>query len=258
MSDQIHSLSENPAAETLLRFHEVAAGYGSKIVLNNLSFSIEKGDYLAIVGSNGAGKTTLLRTLLGLLSPVSGRIETPCGALHFGYVPQLSSLDEIFPLTSLEIVVMGLFGRLGAFKRPGKAQRQQAREALQEVGIGEMENQLFREMSGGQKQRTLIARALVAKPDILILDEHTNNLDIVGERAIMGLVDEVHTKHQIAVVMVTHSLSVVANHAKHIGLIRQGRFDFAPVERVMQSDYLSEFYGVPLRVLEIDGVRAIL
>ncbi len=249
---------EIQAIETLLRFHDVAAGYGRHIVLQNLSFSIEKGDYLAIVGSNGAGKTTLLRTLLGLLPPVGGRLEMPCGALHFGYVPQLSSLDEIFPLTALEIVTMGLYGRLGALKRPGKIERERAREALQEVGIGDWENKLFRELSGGQKQRALIARALVAQPDILILDEHTNNLDIVGERAIMGLVDEVHAKHQIAVVMVTHSLGVVANHAKHIGLIREGRFDFAPVEIVMQSDYLSEFYGVPLRVLEIDGARAIV
>ncbi len=250
-------LAEKPA-ETLLRFHNVAAGYGKTAILENLSFSIENDDYLAIVGSNGAGKTTLIRTLLGLLPTVAGQVEFPRGALHFGYVPQLQSLDEIFPLTALEIVKMGLFGRLGALKRPTRAETDKARASLEEVGIGELENHLFRELSGGQKQRALIARALVAEPDVLVLDEHTNNLDISGEKAIMALVDEVHHKHNVAVVMVTHSLGAVANHAKHIGLIQQGRFDFAPVETVMQSDYLSEFYGVPMRVLEVEGVRAIV
>jgi ABC-type Mn2+/Zn2+ transport system ATPase subunit len=251
-------MSSPQAVETLLRFENVQAGYGKHIVLENLSFTIENDDYLAIVGSNGSGKTTMLRTLLGLLRPVSGEVEYPRGALHFGYVPQLQAVDEMFPLTALEIVVMGLYGRLGVVKRPGKNEVDKAREALQEVGVGAMENKLFRELSGGQKQRSLIARALVADPDVLVLDEHTNNLDITGEKAIMALVDEVHAKHNVAVVMVTHSLSAVANHAKHIGLIRKGRFEFAPVETVMQSDYLTEFYGVPMRVLEVDGQRVIM
>ena len=247
----------NPAA-TLLRFENVSVGYGKNVVLSQLSFSIENGDYLAIVGSNGAGKTTILRTLLGLLAPVAGQIEKPAGALHFGYVPQLQAVYDIFPLSALEITVMGLYGRVGIIKRPQKTHFEKARAALQEVGIGAVENKLFRELSGGQKQRVLIARALVADPQILVLDEHTNNLDLNGERAIMALIDEVHQKHNIAVVMVTHSLGAVANHARHIGLIRAHRFEFAPVETVMQSDYLSDFYGAKVRVLEIEGQRVIV
>ena len=251
-------MTSSPKVETLLQFENVGAGYGKRVVLSNLSFSIENDDYLAIVGSNGSGKTTMLRTLIGLLPEVSGRVEYPRGPLHFGYVPQLQSLDEVFPLTALEIVKMGLFGRIGLIKRPGKAETDKAREALQEVGIGAFEHKLFRELSGGQKQRALIARALVSEPDVLVLDEHTNNLDITGEKAIMALVDEVHANHNVAVVMVTHSLNAVANHAKHIGLIRKGRFDFAPIDTVMQSDYLTEFYGVPMRVLHVDGQRVIM
>ncbi|HEX9998796.1 MAG TPA: metal ABC transporter ATP-binding protein [Abditibacterium sp.] len=246
------------SAETLLRFQNVSVGYGKNVVLSGLSFSIKNGDYLAIVGSNGAGKTTILRTLLGLLVPVAGQIELPCGPLHFGYVPQLQAVDEIFPLTALEITVMGLYGRLGIGKRPGKAHWDKARGALHEVGIGAVENRLFRELSGGQKQRVLIARALVAEPQVLVLDEHTNNLDLLGEKAIMALIDEVHHKHNVAVVMVTHSLGAVANHANHIGLIRPQRFEFAPVETVIQSDYLSQFYGAPVRVFEVEGQRVIV
>jgi ABC-type cobalamin/Fe3+-siderophores transport system ATPase subunit len=116
---------------------------------------------------------------------------------------------------------------------------------------------LYREMSGGQKQRALIARAIIGEPDILVLDEHTNDLDIAGERNIMALIDRLHDEHHLAVVMVSHSLNTVANHARVIGLIRDGNCSFAPVESVMQSEYLREFYGVPLQVLEVDGRRVV-
>jgi ABC-type Mn2+/Zn2+ transport system ATPase subunit len=242
----------------LLRFENVATGYGSNRVLEKLSFSVETNDYLALVGSNGSGKTTLLRTILGLLAPIDGKIERPQGNIHFGYVPQAVSVDEIFPLTALEIVKMGLFGRLGALKRPNKTHTEKAQAALDEVGIGHLSGRLFRELSGGQKQRSLIARAIVAGPDILILDEHTNNLDIAGEKAIMELIDQVHATHKVAIVMVTHSLNAVANHAKHIGIIRHGRFDFAPVDKVMQDAYLTEFYGVPMQVIEVGTRKVVL
>ncbi len=246
------------SSDSLLQFQSVAAGYGRRRILENLTFRLDSDDYLALVGSNGSGKTTLLRTLLGLLQPLAGQILFPRGPLHFGYVPQLQTMNEIFPLTALEIVLMGLYGRLGAVKRPGTAERGKARDILAEVGISQLENRLFRELSGGQKQRTLIARALVCEPDVLVLDEHTNNLDIAGEKSIMELVDEVHEHHKVAVVMVTHSLNTVANHARHIGIIRDGKFDFHPVETVMQTEYLREFYGVPVQVLELEGRRVVL
>lgn len=242
----------------LIRFQNVGAGYGRHKVLQNVSFGVGRGDYLALVGSNGAGKTTLLRTLLGLLPVLDGQIAFPSGKVCFGYVPQLAAVDEIFPFSALEIVLMGRFGRLGALKKPSQSDKKRALEALEEVGIAQCAQKLLRELSGGQKQRVLIARALVGEPDVLVLDEHTNNLDIAGEKAIMALVDEVHAHHKIAVVMVSHSLNTVANHARHIAIIREGRFDFAPVETVMQTDYLREFYGVEMQVLEVGGRRVVL
>ena len=241
----------------LIQLHDLAIGYGRRALLEHLSFEVERGDYLALVGSNGAGKTTLLRTLLGLLPPLSGRIEFPNGPVHFGYVPQLGTLDDIFPISALDAVLMGFYGRLGALKWPGKTEKQKAQDALEECGIGQMGHRLLRELSGGQRQRVLIARAIVSEPDVLVLDEHTNNLDVTGERAIMELVDELHQHHNLAVVMVTHSLPTVANHAQHLGILREGKFSFAPVDVVLQSDYLSDFYGVPVKVLEVEGRKVI-
>jgi len=178
--------------------------------------------------------------------------------LHYGYVPQLQTVDEIFPLTVLEVVLMGRYGRLGAWRRPGAADRERAMFALSEVGIEPHAQRLYREMSGGQKQRTLIARALASDPDLLVLDEHTNDLDITSEKSVMALIDRLHAERQLAVVMVTHSLNTVANHARRIGIINQGSCRFLPVETVLEPEFLSQLYGIPLQVLDVDGVKAVV
>jgi ABC-type Mn2+/Zn2+ transport system ATPase subunit len=241
----------------LLKFEDVDFGYGKRRILRSLDFTLNTGDYLAIVGSNGSGKTTLLRGLLGLIRPMMGRF-TRQPDLHYGYVPQLQTVDELFPLTILDVVVMGRFGRLGAIRPITRDDRARARNALAEVGLGNHTERLYRELSGGQKQRTLIARALVCNPDILVLDEHTNDLDIAAERSIMDLIDRLHDEHKIAVVMVSHSLNTVANHARSIALIKDGRCNFAPAEAVMQPEYLQHIYQMPLRVIEVEGRKTVV
>jgi ABC-type Mn2+/Zn2+ transport system ATPase subunit len=237
---------------TLMRFQDVALGYGRQRVLEDVSFSLSAGDYLAIVGSNGSGKSTLIKSIIGLLKPSEGTIETSAN-LRFGYVPQLQTVDELFPITAADVVLMGRYGRIGALRRPAADDRARAQKALEEVGIGDMGSRLYRELSGGQKQRTLIARAIVGEPQVLVLDEHTNDLDIAAEKAIMALVDRLHELHAMAIVMVSHSLNTVANHARTIGLLRQGECRFASVDQVMQTEYLQNFYGAPLQVLQVDG-----
>lgn len=244
-------------SSALIEFQNVALGYGRKRILSEVAFTVARGDYLAVVGSNGGGKTTLLRALLGLLKPQSGAILRDSN-LHFGYVPQLQGVDEIFPLSALDVVLMGRFGRLGALRQPMKDDRERVLRVLDEVGIAHLANHLYRDLSGGQKQRTLIARALVGEPDILVLDEHTNDLDIAAEKAVMALIDRIHAQRNLAVVMVSHSLNAVANHCHEIGIIREGRCTFSPIENVLNDDYLSQLYGVPLRVLEHDGQRVIV
>ncbi len=258
------SSTQHPAPSTqqlpmtkLLRFQNVALGYGRRCILADVSFTLRTGDYLAIVGANGAGKSTLLRGLLGLLGTQAGRIiRAP--KLRYGYVPQLQSVEELFPFTVHDVVLMGRYGQIGALKWPSKSDRAQALESLEEVGIAELAGRLYRDLSGGQKQRALIARALVCDPQVLVLDEHTNDLDLVAERAIMALIDELHARRQMAIAMVSHSLNTVANHAREIGIINNGGFTLAPVGEVLQPDYLQKIYGVPLRVAEIEGVKVVL
>jgi ABC-type Mn2+/Zn2+ transport system ATPase subunit len=241
----------------LLKFEDVDLGYGKRRIIRSLDFTLSAGDYLAIVGSNGSGKTTLLRGLLGLIRPLMGRIHK-VPDLHYGYVPQLQTVDEIFPLTVLDVVVMGRFGRLGAIRPVMRIDRAKSQASLEEVGLAHLSTRLYRELSGGQKQRTLIARALVCDPDVLVLDEHTNDLDIAAEKSIMELIDRLHQEHRIAVVMVSHSLNTVANHARSIGLIKDGRCNLAPAAQVMQPEYLQEIYQMPLRVLEVDGRNVVV
>jgi len=241
----------------MLRFDNVTLGYGHRAILQDLDFTVAGGDYLAIVGSNGSGKTTLLRGLLGNLKPLAGKVSVPA-RLHFGYVPQAKTVDEIFPLSVLDVVMMGRYGRIGIIRRPSADDRARANSALEEVGIKNLGARLFRELSGGQKQRALIARALVSEPDLLVLDEHTNDLDIATEKQIMAIVDGLHTGRGIAVIMVSHSINTVANHARTVGIIKDGRCTFAPVADVVNEEYLQKIYGTPLRVLEVEGQRVVL
>lgn len=252
----IDNQNENRQGD-LLRFEDVALGYGKRHILQHVSFALRPGDYLAIVGANGAGKTTLLRALLGLLAPQSGSVVR-APRLRYGYVPQLQAVEELFPFTALDVVLMGRYGQIGALRRPSEDDLSHALESLEEVGIAQHAERLYRDLSGGQKQRTLIARALVCDPQVLVLDEHTNDLDIVAERAIMALIDEVHARHHMAVAMVSHSLNTVANHAREIGIINHGTFTLDPVDEVLQPDYLQKIYGVPLRVAEVEGIKVVL
>ena len=241
----------------LLCFRDVSLGYASHRVLSNLNFSLHAGDYAAIVGSNGAGKTTLLRAVLGQLRPLSGTIERR-ESLRFGYVPQARALDETFPITALEVALMGRYGRLGVARRPKTVDVDAARLALREVRAETFANVLFRDLSGGQKQRVLIARALAGEPDVLVLDEHTSGLDIASERGITVLVDELHQERGLTIVMVSHELSAVANHAERIGLVHDGGCEFLPASQVLESGYLERALGVPLRVVEVEGKRVVI
>ena len=243
--------------ETLLDFQNVSLGYGARPVLSGLNFSLQSGDYAAIVGSNGVGKTTLLRAVLGQLRPLSGEIERQ-DDLRFGYVPQARSLDETFPITALEVALMGRYGRLGVVRRPSNADSEAAMQALREVGAEAFADRLFRELSGGQKQRALIARALAVEPNVLVLDEHTSGLDIASERGITTLVDELHQERGLTIVMVSHELSAVANHAERIGLIHGGSCAFLPASEVLQSGHLERALGVPLRVFEVEGMNVVI
>jgi manganese/zinc/iron transport system ATP- binding protein len=209
-------------ATELLRAHDLAIGYGRRKVLHGLNFTIERGDFLGVMGPNGTGKTTLLKALLGLLEPLAGKIEShgsSGGHPLFGYVPQRESLDLHFPLTSLEVALMGRFGRIGTLRRPKAKDTEIARACLEQTHMGQFAERPYRELSGGQKQRVLIARALASEPEILLLDEPTNGMDMNSERAIMELLTELQREKQTTVVFVTHLLTTIERYARRVALI---------------------------------------
>jgi manganese/zinc/iron transport system ATP- binding protein len=241
----------------LLSFDRVTLGYGRRIVLTDLTFDIPEGDFLGLVGPNGAGKTTILRAILGSLAPRSGNI-TRAPALRFGYVPQRDQVDYGFPLRVEEVVLMGRYDRIGLARRPAAQDRRLARTALEHVGIADLADQPLSALSGGQKQRVLIARALVGEPNVLVLDEPTNGMDLVSTTQILGLVRALHDRDGLTVLMVSHALNEVANYVDRIALVLEGAFRIGPVDEIMTETTLSAMYGIPVEVDSFDGHRIVV
>lgn len=185
--------------------------YEETPILENVSFVIKPGEFVGIFGPNGGGKTTLLKLLLGFLKPLKGSLEIlgespKVSREKMGYVPQISHLDKQFPITVLEVVMMGCLDK-SPWHSYTKDAKEKSREALAEVGMLDFQNNSFGTLSGGQAQRVLIARALVSKPTILLLDEPTASVDANAEESIYKLLQNL--KGTMTIVMVTHDLQVM-------------------------------------------------
>jgi manganese/zinc/iron transport system ATP- binding protein len=241
----------------LVTFDHATLGYGRRVVLSDISFEIPEGDFLGLVGPNGAGKTTILRALLGSLEPLRGTV-TRAPTLRFGYVPQRDQVDYSFPLKVLDVVMMGRYDRIGLGRRPTSDDRRRARVALEHVGIDQLADHTLSDLSGGQKQRTLIARALVGEPNVLVLDEPTNGMDLVATTQILGLVRELHDRDGLTVLMVSHALNEVANYVERIALVVEGGFRIGATDEIMTEDTLSRMYGIPVEVTSFEGHRIVV
>ncbi|HSD20544.1 MAG TPA: metal ABC transporter ATP-binding protein [Anaeromyxobacter sp.] len=243
---------------SLVHLEGAAIGYGRRPLLDGLDVAVAPGDFLAVVGPNGGGKTTLLRTLLGALAPVAGRVARREG-LAVGYVPQREHVDTIWPFTAGEVTLMGRVPALGPWRRPGRADRDEARRALARVGVEHLVQKRFGELSGGQRQRTLIARALAADPELLALDEPTSGMDPAAELALMDLLRDLHRGGRLAIVMVSHRLEAVANYARTLAFVDkdQALFRVGTLEQMLLPDALGALYGRPVAVREVDGRRVV-
>jgi ABC-type Mn2+/Zn2+ transport system ATPase subunit len=241
----------------LVSFNRATLGYGRRAILSDLTFSIPEGDFLGMVGPNGAGKTTILRAILRTLEPITGTV-THASNIRFGYVPQRDQVDYNFPLTVIDVVMMGRYDRIGLGRRPGLKDRTLACAALDHVGILDLADQPLTALSGGQKQRTLIARALVGQPNVLVLDEPTNGMDLVSTTQILGLVRELHERDKLTVLMVSHALNEVANYVERIALVVNGGFRIGRVGEIMTESVLSDMYGIPVEVANINGHRVVV
>ena len=247
--------------EPLMSFRNVDLGYGSRTVLSDISFVLHASDVLGIVGPNGAGKTTLLRAMLGILRPKAGSIDRQLRngrPIRVGYVPQRDSIDQIMPFTVYDVVMMGRYGNLGLFRWPGKDDRDRVLEALRSTDVGDLQHVSYRELSGGQKQRVLIARALVTEPDVLVLDEPTNGMDLTSRTSILSLIRALRSSRKLTVVMVSHLLTDVASFATRLAIVESGVFQVGPKEEILTAENLSHVYQMPVVVEDVAGSTIII
>ena len=196
--------------KSLIKLQKVRLGYDN-IIIDELSFEIHEGDFICIVGPNGSGKTTLLRGILGLIPLKSGKIQFGIDKKQIGYIPQETTVDANFPASVLEIVQSGALNSDNFFY--SKATKQRTADTLKLIGIEKLAKRSFSELSGGQRQKALIARALMATKQILFLDEPSNSLDQKSKTELYEILQKLNSEHNIAIIMITHDL----DHGNLIG-----------------------------------------
>jgi len=232
-------------SESLITLKNLSIGYNGQAVLSGISLSIGRESFTAILGGNGSGKSTLLKTLIGLLPPVAGRIDSvsPTGApLVFGYVPQSIQFDSIYLLTAFEVALMGTYGRI----RPGRfvppTERAFTHECLRATGAEEFVHKRFAELSGGQKQRVLIARALATHPDILMLDEPTAAVDHATTHAVLEFISQIQKERKITVLLVTHDFALVRQHAQQVIWLHEGQVLYGAASELLIPRRMAEIF----------------
>ena len=204
----------------LLEVNKLSFGYDRKEIVRNLSFTVEKGDYLCVIGENGAGKTTLIKVLLNLKKPYSGTINFSDGLTQheIGYHPQHTSVQKDFPATVREIVLSGCLGRLGKKFFYDEEDRKLADESIRRMKIEDLADRCYNELSGGQQQRVLLARCLCATRKLIILDEPSTSLDYETTCEMYQLIAQLN-REGIAIIMISHDLDKALDQAKHILLL---------------------------------------
>ncbi len=221
---------KNEAGHIAVECRDLHMGYGKELVLKGVNLQIPRGSFLPIVGPNGAGKSTLLRCVLGLLKPTGGEIHLHNNGNGIGYVPQQESIDALFPLTTEQIVMMGLYPVLKWWRRPNGEHRDRLRWALEEVGLTQHRHKNFRQLSGGMKQKALIARALVTGSDILVMDEPTSELDAPSEHEIVRYLARVSREENKTVLVACHGLQYAVSLAERVCLVDHGKAHIVDTE----------------------------
>lgn len=224
-----------------LTCENVSLGYDNKTILSNLSFSVNSGDYLCIVGENGSGKSTLMRTMLGLQKPMSGEISLGDGLKkgEIGYLPQQTDVQKNFPASVKEIVLSGCQARAGLRPFYNNQEKEMAANAMKKMRIEEFSKRCYRELSGGQQQRVLLARALCATQKILLLDEPVSGLDPKVTAEMYELISGLN-KEGITIIMISHDIDVAISEASHILHICNKPF-FGTKEEYLKSELGSKF-----------------
>ncbi|CAN5813030.1 metal ABC transporter ATP-binding protein [soil metagenome] len=252
-------MPSDPLHEPQLALHveDLTVSFHDAPVLWDIDLDVPPGVMAAIVGPNGAGKSTLIKTALGLVRPVAGHVRF-FGRRYrevqrrVGYVPQRSSVDWDFPTTALDVVTMGLYGRLGWFRRPGRAERAKAMAALEAVGMQDYAGRQISQLSGGQQQRVFIARALVQEADLYFLDEPLAGVDAVTERTVVGVLHGLRDAGK-TVIVVHHDLHTVERYFDWLVMLNVRVIAQGPVATAYTPDALRRTYGGQIALIAPAG-----
>lgn len=222
----------------LINCSNISLSYDNHTVISNLSFEVENGDYLCIVGENGSGKSTLIKSLLGLKQPSKGTID-----LHeelkrneFGYLPQQNSMQKDFPASVFEVVLSGFLNSRGIKPFYSKKNKEDALKNIEHLGMGNLTNRCYRELSGGQQQRVLLARALCATKKILLLDEPVSGLDPMVTNELYSLIKNINKNFGITIIMVSHDIRSAVDNANKILHLKNNSFFFGKTKDYVESD----------------------
>jgi manganese/iron transport system ATP-binding protein len=240
-------------SSTLLEVEHLSVVRGNELAVEDVSFVVAPGDFVTVVGPNGAGKSTMFAAMLGLLPIAHGRVIY---GGTYGYVPQQQPGQLDFPVSALDVVLMGAYRRLRPFRPVPRSVRREAVEALERVGLVERARKRFGALSGGQRQRVLLARALLEDGEILLLDEVLAGVDAASEATILEALTA-ERRDGRAVVMATHDLQLARVESTAVLLVHRHQFAFGPPGQALAPEILRRAYGSRLILLDDDGTHAI-
>jgi zinc transport system ATP-binding protein len=231
-------------AKPIVEVEDLWVWLNGHLALKNVSLRIEEGKFVGLMGPNGGGKTTLLRVIVGLTKPDRGRVEV-AGPLAktIGYVPQEENVDPEFPVTAYDVVEMGLYGALGFFPRIKSAEKERIHRALGLVGMREYASRRIGELSGGQKQRVFIARAIVGRPRLLLLDEPTTGVDAKARDDFYHLLSDLMEDLSLTIILASHDIEVVPSQVDEIICINQTVFVHCRPDEVTDTEVFRRAYG---------------
>ena len=244
---------------TVINIQDAVVSYREDVALQGVSLEVKKGEFIGIIGPNGAGKTTLLTVVNGLGKLVHGQAWVLGSRLNgrngndlrrrIGYVAQVEHIDPRLPINVRETVMVGCYGRLGLFHRPARAQRETVDEVLEMVGIAHLAERPIGHLSGGEYQRAAIARALVQRPEVFLLDEPTASIDQKAQREILNLIQLVHRQYRMTTLFVTHDLATLPSICQRLILMKDGTiWQQGSPQSMLQEDMLTQLYGAQISI----------
>lgn len=247
----------NSGAQNCIEVKGVDFKYNKHLILNDVSFNIKCGEYVGIIGPNGGGKTTLIKIILGLLKPLRGEVKIFGYDLNqfkerflIGYVPQKITQEAYFPATVEEIVKSGIIAKIGPLKKFTAKDNEAARKAMEATDIGKYKNELLSHLSGGEKQRVFIARALAGEPKILILDEPVAGVDAPSQEQFYQFLNSLRKESALTIIYVSHDLNFIAQQVESVLCLNRKLICNCPPKEFIKEGYLEELYGKDIKLIE--------